>query len=229
MAYEEVELKALYHIQFFSHIYNETIPGFVVSALWVTLKLVLLAWIFSIALGIMFVFLKIRFQKLNFVWNVILNVGDIHVFGLFVIIQNITSVSIPYFFLVLILTVGNGSLKEIALSFHSIYKDVARKEYWRFMYSQGIYPLRIGFSELLIRFTELSFTKLPILLVGSILIEAASNTLGLGYYLLEVLKSLENNRVDLNILTGICFTLVYVVILSQRIAENVRIVYDPQF
>jgi ABC-type dipeptide/oligopeptide/nickel transport system permease component len=96
------------------------------------------------------------------------------------------------------------------------------------MYSQGIHPVRIGFAELLVRFTELSFTKLPILLIGSILVEAASNTLGLGYYLLDVLRSLENNRVDLNILTGISFTLILLVLLSQKIAEYVRVTFDPQ-
>jgi len=228
MAYEDVEWSDLYQIEFYSHIYNDTIPGFVGSALWVTLKLVLIAWALSIGLAIMFVFLKSRYERLSFLWDTVLTVSDIHVFGLFVIIQNITSFRVPYILLVVILTLGSGSLKEMVLSFHSVYKDVVRKEYWRFMYSQGIHPVRIGFAELLVRFTELSFTKLPILLIGSILVEAASNTLGLGYYLLDVLRSLENNRVDLNILTGISFTLILLVLLSQKIAEYVRVTFDPQ-
>ena len=227
LAYD-VKFEAFYDFTFFSNIYNANIALFVISALWITLKLVLLAWIVSIGSALIFVFLKIRYFKLKFLWNLVLSLGDIHVFGLFVIIQYLSSTQVPFFLLVIILSIGSGSLKEMVRSLQTVYEDVIRKEYWRFMYSQGVSPIRIGFAELLVRLTELSLTRLPILLVGSILVEAASNTKGLGFYMFNVLKALERNRVDLNMLTGIAFTMILLVLLSQRCAEYVRVRFDPQ-
>lgn len=227
LAYD-VKLETFFDFALFSNIYNTNIAIFVISALWITLKLVLLAWAVSIGLAILFIFLQNSYFTLKFLWNLILSLGDIHVFGLFVIVQYLSSMRVPFVLLVLVLSIGSGTLKEMVRSFQTVYEDVIRKEYWHFMYSQGVSPIRIGFAELLVRLTELSLTRLPILLVGSILVEAASNTLGLGYYMLDVLKSLESNRVDLNMLTGISFTMILLVLLSQRCAEYVRVRFDPQ-
>ena len=64
--------------------------------------------------------------------------------------------------------------------------------------------------------------------VGSILVEAAANKQGLGYHLLNSLKAIERGNVDLNILTGVAFTMIFLVLLSQHIAEYVRIRFAPQ-
>ena len=226
---DTADFEVFFDFSFYSNfVPDRNILGFIGSALWVTLKLVLLAWVVSIILGILFLFLKSQYYKLDFLWNVILSLGGIHVFGLIVIVQHIVDGYVPFILLVLVLAIGSGSLKEMVYSFEVVYKDVTRKEYWRFMYSQGLHPVRIGFAELVVRFTELSFTKLPILLVGSILVEAAANTKGLGFELLQAIKALEQNRVDLNILTGISFTMIFLVLLSQRLAEYVRLRFDPQ-
>ena len=225
---EEVGLDAFFNFSLFSQIYDASLPIFLGSALWITLKLVLFAWSLSVILALFFLFLKSRYYKFNFLWNLVLSIGGIHVFGLFIIVQHLTSVTVSYILLVLVLAIGSGSLKEMVHSFEVVYKDVIRKEYWRFMYSQGVPPLKIGFDEFLVRFTELSFTKLPILLIGSILVEAASNTLGLGYYLLDGIKYLQEGRVDMDILTGISFTMIFLVLLSQGFAEYIRVKFDPQ-
>ena len=224
---EETNINIFFNFSFYS--YSEgNIVIFIFSSLWVTLRLVLLAWLFSIILGISIIYIKSRYSKYDFLWNFLLAIGGIHVFGLIVIAQHLVSGYIPFTILVFVLAIGSGSLKDMVSSFESIYKDVKRKEYWRFMFSQGVPQFRIGFSELLVRFTELSFSKLPILFVGSILVEAAANKQGLGYHLLNSLKAIERGNVDLNILTGVAFTMIFLVLLSQHIAEYVRIRFAPQ-
>ena len=216
--------------EFSLHSYYEgSIPFFILNSLLMTLRLVLFAWIISIVLGLVIVYLKNKYFKFDPLWNFFLGLSGIHVFGIIVSFQIFSSFyNISFPILVFILAIGSGSLKDIVNNFEFVYKDVLRKEYWRFMYSQGVKPFRIGFSEMLVRFTELSFNKLPILLVGSILVEVAANKQGLGFHLLRTLKNFENNRVDINVFTGITFTLIFLVLLSQHITEYVRMKYDPQ-
>jgi len=224
----ETGFDIFFDFKFYS-ISEGSIPFFVLNALLMTLKLVMLAWILSIVLGLVIVYLKNKYFKFDPLWEFFLGLSGIHVFGLIVSFQIFSSnYNISFPILVFILAIGSGSLKDIVNSFEFVYKDVMRKEYWRFMYSQGVKPFRIGFSELLVRFTELSFNKLPILLVGSILVEVAANKQGLGFHLLRSLKNLEENRGDLNVFTGITFTLIFLVLLSQHITEYVRMKYDPQ-
>ncbi len=223
----ETGFDIFFDFKFYS-ISEGSIPFFVLNSLLMTLKLVMLAWILSIILGLVIVYFKNKYFKFDPLWNFFLGLSGIHVFGLIVSFQIFSSYDISFTILVFILAIGSGSLKDIVSSFESVYKDVMRKEYWRFMYSQGVRPFRIGFSELLVRFTELSFNKLPILLVGSILVEVAANKQGLGFHLLKSLKDLEYNRGDLNVFTGITFALIFLVLLAQQITEYVRMKYDPQ-
>jgi len=129
------------------------------------------------------------------------------------------------FWMLPILALGNGTLSDYTSVLREELRRIFSQEYVVAAMARGSSRVRHGARETLVSLINVTSSKIPILVGGTIVLEWVCSYVGLGY---NIVKAIETQPRDVNLTMGVTTVIVGGLIFVNFISGALRIYLDPR-